>query len=276
MPRFGDALRSVRHPSVANESLGLTADLQYRGAMTSVPGAFVSAAERWASGRGSAADAAAVAAVSLNVPLPRAYDAEAMGFDLTTRLPAPHDLPAYVEARNGARAAAHAEQEYAARDAVLRAATAVEPSSAVARDFERGAGTGAVAGGRDFIRAALQCGDASWRVEPEELFPAGGAAFVDTFRAEGAQAAIDPESDEIVFTWTPDTRPFKLVKTYFALAAVTGEALPAGKVEQGLAQAPLPSRAAGLFCDVFGRLGTLSAILRRRRKRSMRARNQRR
>lgn len=234
-----------------------------------VPSAFVTAAERWASGRGSASDAAAVAAVSLNVPLPRAYDAEILGFDLSTRLPAPADLPKYVDARNAARATAHAEQEFAARDAVLRAATSVEPSS-VCSNFERGAGTGAVAGGRDFIRAALQCGDAAWRVEPEELFPAGGAAFVDTMRGRGAQAAVDQESDEIIFTWTPDTRPFKLVKTYFSLASVTGEALPAGKVEAGVAQAPLQSRAAGVFCDVFGRIGTLLAFQRRKRRRSRR------
>lgn len=221
-----------------------------------VPEAFIIAARRWASGNGSAEDAAAVAAVSLNVPLPRPYDAEILGFDLTTRLPPEDLLEKYNLAKNDARAASHAEAEALMRENILSSVTQDRYPDGTVGDFYRASGTGAAAGGCEFIRASLKTTDAVWKVQPDELFPAGGEVFVSELKAHGITTEIDEETGQIIFSTPGQPLPImKAMRTYFALATVTGDALPAGNVQPGLVRGSWKRRLAGSFCDVLKFVG---------------------
>jgi len=227
-----------------------------------IPEAFIIAARRWASGSGSAEDAAAVAAVSLNVPLPRPYDAESLGFDLTTRLPPEDLLEMYNLAKNDARAASHAEAEALMRENILSSVTNNNNDNDNINsmgDFYRASGTGAAAGGCEFIRASLKTTDAVWKVEPDELFPAGGEVFVSQLKAHGITTQIDEETGQIIFSTPGQPLPIaKAMRTFFALATVTGDALPAGIVEPGMVRGSWKRRMAGSFCDVLKFIGKLA------------------
>lgn len=236
--------------------------------MEDVPEAFVGACERWASGRGTGLDEAAVAAVTLGVPLSLQYatSAASFGFDPSTRLPRDDDIDAYTAVRNAARGRAHDERGLASRAAVLRAAT----EGTAARDgLARASGTGAAAGARDLARAALSAHDAVWRCEPEELYPAGGATFVECMRWLGARVEVDTEAgSKVVFRMPP--APYmsagKLLSMYWRTAAVCGDALPAGTLEQGLEINPIARRVAALLADATGVFGTCLKPRRRRRR----------
>lgn len=78
---------------------------------------FSAACARWATGVGSAADLAAVAAFSTTTPLPLPHDPAALGFDIDTRRPPPPLLDAFFSAKDRSRA-----DEHAAKGAVAKRA----------------------------------------------------------------------------------------------------------------------------------------------------------
>lgn len=231
-------------------------------ALGDVPEAFSTACDAWASGRGTAADEAAVMAVSLGVPLPPEYDAAALGFDASSRLPRPQDVDAYTAVRNGARGRAHEEAALAARASVMRCAagSGVGGTHNLSSALGRAAGTGAAAGVRDMLRAALLSDGVVWLAEAEELYPAGGASFIEALRALGLRVVPDEEQGgRIVASVSPAIGTLRALLSFWRLSAVCGDALPAGELRHTSDDPASPSalrRIAAFLADTTGPIGT--------------------
>lgn len=210
-------------------------------------------------------------AVSLGVPLPREYDAAALGFDPVSRLPRPQDVDAYTAVRNGARGRAHEEASLAARAGVMRSAAGASVSRNISSALGRAAGTGAVAGVRDMVRAGLDLDGVSWFAEPEELYPAGGASFIEALRALGVRVVPDEEEGgRIVASMSPNVGTLRALLTFWRLSAVCGDALPAGELSHSDDEPTNPSalrRVAAFVADATGPIGTCTSWRKRKRRR---------
>ncbi|KAI0566832.1 hypothetical protein FGB62_5g410 [Gracilaria domingensis] len=191
-----------------------------------VPPAFRAAAARWARGEASAEDHAAMCALSMHVPLPPAFDAVKLGFDVSTRLPPTYSLPLFDDVKNRARAQFHADAAVHARRALERAV--LNPNSCA---FPQTLGALPACAG---LAAAARLGIGkrfcvSWNVDAAVL-EAAGVDFVGAAFGAGFAPQFDLEDQsQVVFIARISLSDSALGRLVYQLRRADDEnVLPAG------------------------------------------------
>jgi hypothetical protein len=220
---------------------------------------FRATCERWASGACSSSDTAAVTAVCTNTPLQAPHSPSAHGLNPATRLPPPHLLDAFHEAKDAARAAFHASSTAVAAQSLTRVlASPVRPPppppyasvAALLTSNPVLATTPAALGLAHVASRALGGANcAAWvvpRTQLEALGPAGAqlAAALVADAWDVGPHGDDPEALLVVADpRLGDADLARLVRAGAIAAATSGErdggVLPAGEaVASGVGRAP--------------------------------------
>lgn len=213
------------------------------------PPNFIAACERWAQGLATPYDTAVLTALTTGTPLSQPYDAAAVGFLTTTRLPSKSTEHLYHTAKNDARISFHRASTNATRAATISSLTDDFPKGDVAFPSSLAAAPARL-GLRDAAAAALGAPrTVSWTV-PLPTIIAAGPSFCHAARAAGWDPLPDPEADPPSITWTSQTdlSDPALARVVVILTRIgpTTDVIPAGSFSFGDCRAP-KSRASLLF-----------------------------
>lgn len=222
---------------------------------------FLGACERWAQGVATSYDTAVLTALTTRTPLPEPYDAAAVGFLTTTRLPPTSTEHLFHAAKNDARLQFHNTSTEATRMATITSLTDNFPLDNVSFPLSLAAAPARL-GLRDAAAAALGAPRTVIWTVPLPVIVAAGPSFCRAARAAGWNPLSDLEGDPSCIIWTSQTdiTDTSLARLVVSLTRIgpTADIIPAGSFKFGDFRASR-SRAPfliGIFLRVRVSLGT--------------------